>query len=200
MQWYSKAANNCVISRCIYPTYDFTHCLCDSVEDISHSLCTKEFQSRWVYKLNCDLSTCTLLPYVSFGLLQYWAVLVRFNLKCMLGHTFSLTQSSSFLAEVCTTWPSFAQYVLLLTMWAVFSPTLRFLFTSRCAGVSLSCPSSAGSTLWPSLFCIWSPQHVADPTPSSLSYLLSYWLLPCLCPKPFILSSCRLPIFQALIA
>ncbi|XP_078343273.1 glutamine--tRNA ligase-like isoform X2 [Oculina patagonica] len=31
---------------CIYPTYDFTHCLCDSVEDISHSLCTKEFQSR----------------------------------------------------------------------------------------------------------------------------------------------------------
>ncbi|CAH3145871.1 unnamed protein product [Porites evermanni] len=31
---------------CIYPTYDFTHCLCDSIEDISHSLCTKEFQSR----------------------------------------------------------------------------------------------------------------------------------------------------------
>ncbi|GFR75251.1 glutamine--tRNA ligase-like [Elysia marginata] len=31
---------------CIYPTYDFTHCLCDSIEDITHSLCTKEFQSR----------------------------------------------------------------------------------------------------------------------------------------------------------
>ncbi|KAH8284209.1 hypothetical protein KR054_012238 [Drosophila jambulina] len=31
---------------CIYPTYDYTHCLCDSLEDISHSLCTKEFQSR----------------------------------------------------------------------------------------------------------------------------------------------------------
>lgn len=31
---------------CIYPTYDFTHCLCDSIEHISHSLCTKEFQSR----------------------------------------------------------------------------------------------------------------------------------------------------------
>ncbi|KAF2101538.1 glutaminyl-tRNA synthetase [Rhizodiscina lignyota] len=27
----------------IYPTYDFTHCLCDSFEDISHSLCTTEF-------------------------------------------------------------------------------------------------------------------------------------------------------------
>ncbi|KAK3581253.1 hypothetical protein CHS0354_032979 [Potamilus streckersoni] len=31
---------------CIYPTYDFTHCLCDSYENITHSLCTKEFQSR----------------------------------------------------------------------------------------------------------------------------------------------------------
>ncbi|TPX64295.1 hypothetical protein SpCBS45565_g05991 [Spizellomyces sp. 'palustris'] len=28
---------------CIYPTYDFTHCLCDSFEDITHSLCTTEF-------------------------------------------------------------------------------------------------------------------------------------------------------------
>jgi len=31
---------------CIYPTYDFTHCLNDSLENITHSLCTKEFQSR----------------------------------------------------------------------------------------------------------------------------------------------------------
>lgn len=31
---------------CIYPTYDFTHCLCDSLEHITHSLCTKEFQTR----------------------------------------------------------------------------------------------------------------------------------------------------------
>ncbi|KAI0547325.1 glutaminyl-tRNA synthetase [Xylaria curta] len=27
----------------IYPTYDFAHCLCDSFEDITHSLCTSEF-------------------------------------------------------------------------------------------------------------------------------------------------------------
>lgn len=32
---------------CIYPTYDYTHCLCDSIEHITHSLCTKEFQSRY---------------------------------------------------------------------------------------------------------------------------------------------------------
>lgn len=28
---------------CIYPTYDYTHCLCDSFEDITHSICTLEF-------------------------------------------------------------------------------------------------------------------------------------------------------------
>ncbi|KAF2972998.1 hypothetical protein GQX73_g666 [Xylaria multiplex] len=27
----------------IYPTYDFAHCLCDSIENVTHSLCTTEF-------------------------------------------------------------------------------------------------------------------------------------------------------------
>ena len=36
---------------CIYPTYDFTHCLCDSFEHITHSLCTTEFiNSRESYE------------------------------------------------------------------------------------------------------------------------------------------------------
>ena len=35
----------------IYPTYDFTHCLCDSFEGITHSLCTTEFElSRVSYE------------------------------------------------------------------------------------------------------------------------------------------------------
>ncbi|CAK5022464.1 unnamed protein product [Meloidogyne enterolobii] len=34
------------LGRCIYPTYDYTHCLCDSIEKVTHSLCTKEFQTR----------------------------------------------------------------------------------------------------------------------------------------------------------
>ncbi|KEY66648.1 hypothetical protein S7711_01942 [Stachybotrys chartarum IBT 7711] len=35
----------------IYPTYDFTHCLCDSFEGITHSLCTTEFiMSRVSYE------------------------------------------------------------------------------------------------------------------------------------------------------
>ncbi|RAH42475.1 glutamine--tRNA ligase [Aspergillus brunneoviolaceus CBS 621.78] len=42
---------------CIYPTYDFAHCLCDSFENITHSLCTTEFQlSRTSYEwLNSTL-------------------------------------------------------------------------------------------------------------------------------------------------
>jgi glutaminyl-tRNA synthetase len=31
---------------CIYPTYDYTHCLNDSLENITHSLCTLEFEVR----------------------------------------------------------------------------------------------------------------------------------------------------------
>jgi len=29
----------------IYPTYEFTHCICDSLEGVSHSLCTVEFET-----------------------------------------------------------------------------------------------------------------------------------------------------------
>ncbi|BAP71710.1 glutaminyl-tRNA synthetase [Kluyveromyces marxianus] len=39
----------------IYPTYDFTHCLVDSLENITHSLCTTEFYlSRESYEWLCD--------------------------------------------------------------------------------------------------------------------------------------------------
>jgi glutaminyl-tRNA synthetase len=31
---------------CIYPMYDFTHCLSDSIEGITHSLCTLEFEDH----------------------------------------------------------------------------------------------------------------------------------------------------------
>lgn len=40
----------------IYPTYDFTHCLVDSFENITHSLCTTEFiNSRQSYDWLCDV-------------------------------------------------------------------------------------------------------------------------------------------------
>jgi glutaminyl-tRNA synthetase len=31
---------------CIYPTYDYTHCICDALEGITHSLCTLEFEDH----------------------------------------------------------------------------------------------------------------------------------------------------------
>jgi glutaminyl-tRNA synthetase len=31
---------------CIYPMYDFTHCISDAIEGITHSLCTLEFQDN----------------------------------------------------------------------------------------------------------------------------------------------------------
>jgi len=31
---------------CIYPMYDFTHCLSDSIEQVTHSLCTLEFENN----------------------------------------------------------------------------------------------------------------------------------------------------------
>ena len=41
----------------IFPTYDFAHCLCDSIEGVTHSLCTTEFvQARESYEwLNSTL-------------------------------------------------------------------------------------------------------------------------------------------------
>jgi glutaminyl-tRNA synthetase len=31
---------------CIYPLYDFTHCLSDAFEDVTHSLCSMEFENN----------------------------------------------------------------------------------------------------------------------------------------------------------
>ena len=44
---------------CIYPMYDYTHCICDALEYISHSLCTLEFEDHrplydWVIE-NIDI-------------------------------------------------------------------------------------------------------------------------------------------------
>ena len=40
---------------CIYPMYDFTHCISDAIENITHSLCTLEFEDHrdlynWIIK------------------------------------------------------------------------------------------------------------------------------------------------------
>ncbi len=79
---------------CIYPMYDFTHCLSDSIERITHSLCTLEFENNrplydWVLnelgvyhprqiefaRLNLNytvLSKRKLLKLVEDGLVSGW--------------------------------------------------------------------------------------------------------------------------------
>lgn len=48
---------------CIYPMYDFTHCISDALENITHSLCTLEFQdNRRLYDWVLDNITIPCHP------------------------------------------------------------------------------------------------------------------------------------------
>ena len=53
---------------CVYPSYDYTHCIVDSLEHITHSLCTLEFESRrasyyWLLKVLFAASMFYIRPY-----------------------------------------------------------------------------------------------------------------------------------------
>ncbi len=49
---------------CIYPMYDFTHCISDAIEGITHSLCTLEFQdNRRLYDWILDHIAIDTRPY-----------------------------------------------------------------------------------------------------------------------------------------
>ena len=49
---------------CIYPMYDFTHCLSDAIEGITHSLCTLEFQdNRRLYDWVIDNVSVPSVPH-----------------------------------------------------------------------------------------------------------------------------------------
>lgn len=49
---------------CIYPMYDFTHCISDAIENITHSLCTLEFQdNRRLYDWVLDNITIASRPH-----------------------------------------------------------------------------------------------------------------------------------------
>eukprot|EP00605_Chrysophyceae_sp_TOSAG23-4_P001647 GSChrysophyteH1.ASY1.ANO1.1808.1 assembled CDS len=80
---------------CIYPTYDYTHCIIDSLEHIDYSICTLEFETRresyyWllealdlyrpkVYEMsrlnltNTVLSKRRLLKLVNGGFMRSWS-------------------------------------------------------------------------------------------------------------------------------
>jgi glutamyl/glutaminyl-tRNA synthetase len=48
---------------CIYPLYDFTHGICDSLENITHSLCTLEFEVTFLNNLMLDSKRSLLLDF-----------------------------------------------------------------------------------------------------------------------------------------
>ncbi len=49
---------------CIYPMYDFTHCISDAIEGVTHSLCTLEFQdNRRLYDWVLDNITIEARPH-----------------------------------------------------------------------------------------------------------------------------------------
>ncbi|MFC6275897.1 glutamine--tRNA ligase [Psittacicella hinzii] len=70
---------------CIYPMYDFTHCISDALEGITHSLCTLEFQdNRRLYDWVLENITIDATPH------QY--EFARLNLEYVLTSKRKLTQ------------------------------------------------------------------------------------------------------------
>ena len=56
---------------CIYPMYDFTHCISDSFEHISHSLCSLEFENnRELYDWFLDVLDLYRVKQIEFARLQ----------------------------------------------------------------------------------------------------------------------------------
>ena len=76
---------------CIYPTYDYTHCIVDSLEDISHSLCTLEFGLRQAadgpyYQLLHALSLYKPVTWEYSRLNLTHAVMSKRKLKFLVAH------------------------------------------------------------------------------------------------------------------
>ncbi|MDE7469096.1 MAG: glutamine--tRNA ligase/YqeY domain fusion protein [Desulfovibrionaceae bacterium] len=56
---------------CIYPMYDFTHCISDSFEEISHSLCSLEFENnRELYDWFLDVLELHKVQQIEFARLR----------------------------------------------------------------------------------------------------------------------------------
>lgn len=110
---------------CIYPTYDFTHCLCDSIEHITHSLCTKEFQARrssyywlcnavdvycpvqWEYgRLNLHYTVVSkrkIGKLISMGIVKDWDDPRLFTLSALRRRGFPAEAINNFCAQVGVT-------------------------------------------------------------------------------------------------
>ena len=110
---------------CIYPMYDFTHCLCDSIENITHSMCTTEFiNAREAYYWVCDnvgvykavqweygrlnitntvLSKRKLTKLVDAGVIQSWDDPRVYTLAALRRRGFTPRAINSFVEEIGVT-------------------------------------------------------------------------------------------------
>ena len=75
---------------CIYPTYDFSHCLSDAIEDITHSLCTLEFEDhRPLYDWFLDKLGTVHPQQIEFARLQLnYTITSKRNLKTLIDRNF----------------------------------------------------------------------------------------------------------------
>ena len=75
---------------CIYPTYDFSHCLSDAIEDITHSLCTLEFEDhRPLYDWFLDKLGTVHPQQIEFARLQLnYTITSKRNLKTLIDQNF----------------------------------------------------------------------------------------------------------------
>ena len=107
---------------CIYPSYDFTHCICDSLENITHSLCTLEFIGarepyywildklgiykpvQWEYGrlaiTNTVLSKRKITKLVSLGLVSGWDDPRLFTLAAIRRRGFSKNAVNEFVEKL----------------------------------------------------------------------------------------------------
>jgi glutamyl/glutaminyl-tRNA synthetase len=109
--------------RCIYPSYDYTHCIIDSLENITHSLCTLEFEVRresyfwlldvldlykpkvWEYsRLNVDynvMSKRRLLELVNGKYVSGWDDPRMLTINGLRRRGYTADAINKFCAEVC---------------------------------------------------------------------------------------------------
>ncbi|QCI24465.1 glutamine--tRNA ligase [Buchnera aphidicola (Muscaphis stroyani)] len=76
---------------CIYPMYDFAHCLSDSIEGITHSFCTLEFQeNRFLYNWILENTTIKNYPkqYEFSRLNLEYSILSKRKLKKIVDYKF----------------------------------------------------------------------------------------------------------------
>ncbi|MBA2622141.1 MAG: glutamine--tRNA ligase [Chthoniobacterales bacterium] len=123
---------------CIYPMYDFAHCLSDYIEGITHSLCTLEFEVHrplydWILqslelprslprqiefaRLNIDytvISKRKLLQLVNDGSVQGWDDPRMPTLSGLRRRGITATAIRSFITEIgVTKYPSLTEFALL---------------------------------------------------------------------------------------